>query len=62
MEGKPWYQSKTVWASILASLFGIVGPVSAAVGHPVVIPNWVYEVLAGFGLYALRDGQGKPLQ
>lgn len=62
MEGKPIWQSKTVWTAIIASLLGAVQPVSAALGHPIEVPTWVYEVLGGFGLYALRSGQGKPLQ
>ena len=62
MEGKPIWQSKTVWVAIVTGLLAMVGPVSQAAGHPVVIPNYVYEVLAGLGLYALRDGQGVPLK
>ena len=62
MGTKSKWQSKTVWTAIIAALLGAVQPISTALGHPIVIPTWVYEVLAGFGLYALRDGQNKPLQ
>ena len=62
METKPKWKSKAVWAAVLAGVLGMVQPVSTALGHPIVVPAWVYEVLGAFGLYALRDGQGKPLQ
>jgi hypothetical protein len=62
MDGKSKWQSKSVWTAIIAVLLGAVQPISTALGHPVVVPTWVYEVLAGFGLYALRDGLNKPLQ
>lgn len=61
MEGKRWYQSKSVWVAIVAAVLGAVQPISTAAGHPIVIPSWVYEVLAGFGLYSLRTGD-KPIQ
>ena len=62
MKGKNRWQSKAVWTAIVAALLGAVQPVSTALGHPVTIPIWVYEVLGAFGLYAIRDGQGKPLE
>lgn len=62
MEGKSMWQSKAVWTAIVGVVLGAVQPISTALGHPVIIPAYIYEVLAGFGLYALRDGVGKPLQ
>ena len=62
METKEWYRSKTVWTAIVAAILGAVQPVSAALGHPIAIPAYVYEVLAGFGLYSLRASQGTPLK
>ena len=62
METKSKWKSKTVWTAIVGVLLGAVQPISAAVGHPVVVPAWVYETLGAFGIYAIRDGIGKPLQ
>ena len=62
MDGKPGWQSKTVWTAIIGAILAGVGPVSQALGHPIAVPAWAYEVLASFGLYAVRDGMGKPLQ
>lgn len=60
METKSWYKSKTVWAALLGAILGAVQPVSTALGHPVTIPAWVFEVLTGLGLYGLRTAD-KPL-
>lgn len=62
MDGKSVWKSKTVWAAIVGVALGAVQPISTALGHPIQVPNWVYEVLGSIGLYGLRDGQGKPLQ
>ena len=62
MDSKTKWKSKTVWAAIVGVCLGAVQPISAALGHPVVVPAWVYEVLGAFGLYALRSGIGKPLE
>jgi len=56
MEGKNKWKSKTVWTAIIFAILGAVQPVSTALGHPIEVPTWVYEVLAGFGLYSLRTG------
>ena len=61
MDGKKWYKSKTFWTAVIAAVLGAVQPISAALGHPIEVPVWVYEVLGAFGLYALRSGVGKPL-
>lgn len=55
--GKPWYKSKTVWTAIVTALISAVGPVSKAFGHEIIIPEWVYGVLAGLGLYGLRTSK-----
>lgn len=54
IDSKPWYKSKTVLSAIIGVLLAAVQPISTAVGHPIVIPNWVFEILAGMGLYSLR--------
>lgn len=56
MDTKTWYKSKTIWTAILTAVIGAIQPVSTAFGHPVVIPQWVLEVLIGMGLYSLRVG------
>lgn len=62
LEGKSKWQSKAVWTAIIGAVLAAVQPVSTALGHPIVVPPWVYEVLGSIGLYALRDGIGKPLE
>ena len=54
---KHWYKSKAIWSAILGCALGAVQPISTAFGHPVTVPNWVFEVLAGMGLYALRTAK-----
>lgn len=54
MDSKYWYKSKTIWAAIVTAIIGAIQPISAAFGHPIVIPSWVLEVLVGLGLYGLR--------
>ncbi len=51
---KPKWKSKTVWVAIIGVLLGAVQPVSTALGTPITIPMWVYEVLGAAGLYTLR--------
>lgn len=59
-ETKPKWKSKTVWAAVIGAVLAAVQPVSAALGHPVTIPAWVFELLGGMGLYGLRSAD-KPL-
>lgn len=54
-EAKPWYKSKAKLAAIIGVILAAVTPISTAFGHPIVVPNWVLEFLAGVGLYGLRD-------
>lgn len=60
MDTKKWYASKTVWTAIIGTLLAGVQPISTALGHPITIPQWVFEVLGGMGLYSLRTGD-KPI-
>lgn len=58
MDTKKWYQSKTIWTSVVGALIGIYAAVSAV--HPLPpIPEWVYTILASIGLYSLRTGETK---
>lgn len=60
VENKRWYQSKTVLTAIVAAVLSIAQAVGTATGHPVVVPDWVYQILGAFGLYSLRVGD-KPI-
>lgn len=60
METKPWYMSKTVWAALLTGLLGTYTGVDAALGGELPdIPQWVFYVLTGLGLYGLRTAEKK---
>lgn len=59
---KSKWKSKTVWTAIVGVVLGAIQPISTALGHPIVVPAWVYEVLGAFGLYALRAGITTPLE
>lgn len=56
---KPLWKSKTVWVAIITAIVGAIQPISTALGHPLVIPSWVLEFLAGMGLYSLRTADTK---
>lgn len=43
----------TALISVIVTAVQVLGPVF---GHPVNIPDWVFKLLAGVGLWALRDG------
>lgn len=58
MESKPWYQSKTLWAAVVAGLIGIYGGISQV--HPLpAIPQWVLTLLGAMGLWGLRTADTK---
>ena len=59
VESKKWFLSKTIWAAIIGVILGAVTPISTAFGHPIVVPSWVFEILAGLGLYSLRTADTK---
>ncbi len=60
VETKKWYQSKAVWSALVTALLGAIQPVSAAFGHPIAVPLWIIEVLAGLGIYGIRTAD-KPV-
>ena len=52
METKPWYQSKTIWAGILAVLFAAYDAFRANLGPAFpAIPEFVYGLLGALGIY-----------
>ena len=55
MDTKKWYQSKAVLTAIVAGVLGVLSAIGIA------IPEFVYTILAAFGLYALRVGE-KPIK
>ena len=55
VESIPWYKSKTKLAAIITAIVAAIGPISTAIGHPIVVPNWLLEILGAIGLYSLRD-------
>lgn len=61
VETKKWYQSKSIWVAVVAAVLSITQAVGNAIGHPIVIPSWVYEFLGAMGLYSLRTGVDKPI-
>jgi len=51
---KSKWLSKTVWAAIVTAILGVLTPVSTALGHPIIVPEWVISILVGMGLYLAR--------
>lgn len=57
MEGtKPWWQSKAVWMGVIAVLVAvynaIIDPLLTNFNlHLPLIPDWIYSILAAFGIY-----------
>ena len=56
---KPWYKSKAKVAAIVTALVGIIQPVSMALGHELVVPDWILQALIGLGIYGVRDAMKK---
>ena len=51
MNKKKWYESKAVWAAIIAGIIGVL----QAFGVP--IPDQVYAIIGALGLYGLRKAK-----
>lgn len=47
---KPWYTSRTIWASALAVLIAAYNEASTSFGLP-AIPDFVYAILGALGIY-----------
>lgn len=47
--------SRTKLIAIIGAILPAIEPVSTAFGHPIHVPDFVYKVLAGAGLWTLRD-------
>lgn len=56
---KPWYLSKTVWASIFTGLVGTYIELDGALGRELPdIPGWFLLALSALGLYGRATAQG----
>lgn len=61
MGDKKWWQSKTIWAGLIAILIAVYSTVSQQLAANCVngtlcynlppIPEWVFGILAAFGIY-----------
>ena len=51
---KKWYQSKTVWAGVVAVIVAAYNVASAQFGLP-VIPDFVFGILGALGVYGRVD-------
>lgn len=49
-ETKSWWQSKTVWAGVVAVALAAYNAASVNFGLPPV-PEWVYGILGAVGVY-----------
>ena len=58
METKPWYQSKSIWTSVVVALIGIYGSLQTAKGWP-PIPEWVFTILGAIGIYSRTVAETK---
>lgn len=47
---KKWYQSKGVWAGVVAVLVGAYGTAATQFNLP-AIPDWIYSLLGALGVY-----------
>lgn len=52
---KVWYKSKAKLSAIIGAVLIAVQQISTALGHPIIIPQWVLEILAAVGVYGIRD-------
>lgn len=50
MDNKKWWQSKTVWAGVVAVILAAYGTAAAQFGLP-PIPEWVFGILGALGVY-----------
>lgn len=57
---KPWYQSKTIWTSIVSGIVGIY--ITLQTGgqvHLPPIPGWVLTILGAIGVYTRSTATDK---
>lgn len=49
-EAKPWWQSKAVWAGVIAVIIAAYDTASVQFGLPPV-PDFLYAILGALGIY-----------
>jgi hypothetical protein len=54
---KKWFQSKTVWAGIVAVIIAAYNSASSQFGLP-AIPEYVYGILGALGIYGRATANG----
>lgn len=47
--------SKAKLMAVIGVLLTAIPQLSAAWGHPIVVPDWIYKALGYAGLWAVRD-------
>ncbi len=47
--------SKSKLTAVIGVILAAIVPLSTAWGHPIVIPDYVYKILAAAGLWSMRD-------
>lgn len=50
-DSKHWYQSKSIWAGVVAVLVGLYNSVGANLHALPPIPDWVFSLLGAVGIY-----------
>ena len=59
MDGtKKWYQSKTIWTSIITGLLGLYISLQPQLGWPGV-PAWLLTILGAIGVYTRSTATDK---
>lgn len=56
METKPWIKSKTVWAGVLSVAIAVYNAAREPLGSQFgvnlpIIPEWIFALLGGLGVY-----------
>lgn len=62
VDGKPWYKSKTILSDVVTILVVAYGAaasgLSVHLGHPLPpIPEWVFAILGGIGIYGRASAE-----
>ena len=47
--------SKAKLTAVIGVILTAIPPLSAAWGHPIIIPDYIYKILAAAGLWSVRD-------
>lgn len=50
------WKTRSFWIAVVTVLLAVVDSLGSLTGHPIVIPEFVYAMLTGFGVYTARVG------